>query len=94
MHKFVRFKNTPIPRVERLRNGIITFVCSCGNLGHCSIRTFNKHTRCLQCTEKNIKFKRSDERLRDKDLEELFSWFYEKALEDYVNKIQQGEYYE
>jgi hypothetical protein len=53
----IQFKSTPHPRMLHLRDGIITFLCTCGRQGVSNLSSFTKLTRCLQCTRVNSKIK-------------------------------------
>ena len=55
--KYYIFKQTPLPKILGLKNGFISFVCTCGALDKVHIKKFNKLTRCRTCTLKSDKLK-------------------------------------
>jgi hypothetical protein len=75
----IKFKSTPHPRILSLRDGVLTFMCTCGRQGFCNLNNFNKKTRCIQCSRVNrgVKHKVS---LDEKQL--VFSELYPYLAED------------
>ena len=73
-------------QIYSVKNGVASFVCSCGRLSSFKIREYKKHLRCKHCEAVNAALVNSPNHvpIKPRELDELFTRFYDNGLLDFV----------
>jgi len=81
--------HSPLPRVVKLKDGVLSFVCTCGSPAQVPLKNFTHLSRCQKCEEAN---KMLPVVWLLENTEELFEEMYELAFKNYL--AEEGARYE
>ncbi len=80
-NKIKQLTHSPLPRVNKIKNGIIYFTCTCGSPATRPLRHFTMLSRCPNCTKANNSLNNNWDLQKT---EELFEELYETSLYQYI----------